>query len=194
MRWSNKVKGDKAELEFKEYVESLGLSHQKTSLDDDRKHHIDLIVRDQNGGMYTIDVKSAKRVDGRICYDLCWIEIGSEYNTPWISSPLLSHVAFQQEKGWLVVPRVAIIDVINKHYAQATETTSCMKTLLSDPKKYAYRRSHMKREKCLLVSTDLLKPFAIDLKPETQPKITSFFKSSPIAAVNRDILIGPTAV
>ena len=194
MRWSNKVKGDKAELEFAEYVNSLGLSHQKTSLEDDRKHHVDLIVRDQNGGMYTIDVKSAKRVDGRIRYDLLWIEIASEYNTPWISSPLLSHIAFQQEKGWLVVPRVAIIDVINKHYAQATETTSCMKTLLSDPKKYAYRRSHMKREKCLLVETSLLKPYAVDLGSKQQ-KITSFFKSSsPIAAVDRNILVDACAV
>ena len=196
MRERARKQGDNAESSFRTYAESLGFGVKQSSLETDRKHHIDFVI-DKNGGCYTVDVKSCKRIGGEERDDLVWVEIQCEYpqNKPWLFAPLMSHVAFEQTDGsFLVVPRLAIVKVVRENFSEATTVTDNIKTLLSDPKKYAYRRSHMKREKCLLVSTDLLKPFAIDLKPETQPKITSFFKSSPIAAVNRDILIGPTAV
>ena len=176
MRERARKQGDSAESSFRAYAESLGFRVKQSSLETDRKEHIDFVI-DKNGGCFTVDVKSCKKIAGTKRDDLVWIETQCEYpqNKPWLFAPLMSHVVFEQTDGsFLVVPRLAIVKVVQEHHSMATTVTDNIKTLLSDTKKYAYRRSHMKREKCLLVETSLLKPYAVDLGSKQQ-KITDYF-------------------
>lgn len=177
MRWANKIKGDNAESSFRAYAESLGYKVTQTPLEIDRKEHVDFYLTDSNGGTMCVDVKSCKRIAGEKRDDLVWVEVQSEQpnNKPWLFAPLMSHVVFEQVDGsFLIVPRLHLLKTIRETYNEATIITDDIKTLLSEPKRYCYRRSHMKREKCLLVETRLLKPFAVDLGSK-QHKITDYF-------------------
>jgi hypothetical protein len=176
MREVNRAIGAKAEAAFASYVQSLGMRFVKTNLDEDRKTHVDFVLdANAHGGALSVDVKARKKVNGRLCDSLLWVEIESEHNTPWLYAPMLSHIAFQQEKGWLVVPRVMLLKIVQQHYAQATVVTSSTRALVSDTKKYCYRRSNMQREKTLLVDVNLLKPYAINLACD-QHSLDKWFK------------------
>jgi hypothetical protein len=147
---ANRAKGQATESAFCVYMQSKGWVVRKAPIQVDRKQHIDFYCT-KGERKITVDVKSKCPIDGKV-----WIEIASERNTPWAYALNVSHIAWQTNDGFLLVPRKKVVQVIKDFYSNALQVTSDCSLVIANPKTYLYRRANAKREKILLVDINYL--------------------------------------
>lgn len=147
---SNRAKGQATESAFYTYMQSKGWTVKKAPIQVDRKQHIDFYCT-KGDQKLTVDVKSKCSFDGKV-----WVEVASERNTPWAYALHVSHIAWQTNDGFLLVPRKKVVSVIKDFYSNALEVTSDCSQVIANPKKFMYRHANAKREKLLLVDIDYL--------------------------------------
>lgn len=170
----NRIAGNKAESAFRDQMSAKGWTVRKADVQTDREDHVDFFLS-RGAERMAVDVKACKRVAGQFRDDLVWVEVMPEHGIrSWLYAPRVTHVAFQQQNGeFLLIPRHRLVNIVKAGYNKALTLTCDINTLLSDPKRYVYRRAGSLSEQLLLVETGLFKT------APTREGILKFFNRSP---------------
>jgi hypothetical protein len=164
---SRHVRGMKAEDVFVKVMERDGYTVTKSTEYEDRRQHIDFHVT-KGAITMRVDVKACKRVNGSWNSALTWVEIQNEHGCAWLYAENLTHIAFRQPNGFLIIALKDLQDIVHKNCSNATTVTTDLGLVVSNPSKYCYRRPPrgygnfppLIKEKTILVDTRLIRSLA----------------------------------
>jgi hypothetical protein len=107
--------GQKAEDIFKSLAEERGYVVEVSSREQ-QFNHIDFILK-KDGSQWKIDIKGAKKIsraNEKPCFEHIWIEKKNcRGQDGWILGAS-SHIAFQQEDHFIIVPRKDLLKLVEK--------------------------------------------------------------------------------
>ena len=85
----------------------------------DWKDHVDVIVTDLKTTWRHFDVKSAKRLVGKMLDAHIWIELYGKYREGWLRAKKVDALAFQQSDGsFIVADRLALCELVESRADQ----------------------------------------------------------------------------
>jgi hypothetical protein len=115
-------KGAAAEERFEKILKANNMLFEKSDKKTDMRKHIDYFFI-LDGYIFSVDVKARKKVypkDTEPNDDIIWIELHgvNEGNDGWLYGGDADLIAFENAKGFIVVPRTSLIklvdDLVNK--------------------------------------------------------------------------------
>ena len=111
--------GKIAEMLFQKVAINNGCTLSDAIKEQDINEHWDKIII-KNNKRSRVDVKARKKInrsDASAQDEWIWIELHGvrKYDGGWIFNGKSEYIAFEMLKSFLIVPRLKIIDIINKH-------------------------------------------------------------------------------
>ena len=154
-------RGLEAEQTFKTIMEARGWACTEASEHENKMEHWDIKcsrLTPHGTVVLRVDVKAPKknaRSDAYAQELTTWIECKGEYHNGWLWSPNATHIAFEQEKAFILVPLLCLQQWFKTTYAEQIQYTNDM-SLAKQGTPYAYRRVGKKNEGIVIISYEVL--------------------------------------
>lgn len=107
--------GNRAERRFAEIAKKNDLNIHWSGFDDDAKKHFDITLENKRGDKRKVDIKAMKTIcrgaNSFIQDKYIWLELWgvNKGNRGWIFGGKSHYIAFETEKGFLLVPRQKLV-------------------------------------------------------------------------------------
>lgn len=139
MRELSNAMGARAESRFAKVAAQCGMLMRHATPDEDRREHWDMLVsppllgRKPDTGMLRIEVKAMKRIrrgDARPSESYMWLELETSPDAQgrrypgWARESAADYFAFEQQDGFLCVPRATVATLASRALRQGRRALS----------------------------------------------------------------------